>query len=59
MYRLMHKLGTRRERSVPSSAAGHSGYVSDAFPMAKQHTNSAQYDMAWYGTKYVPDTPIR
>ena len=59
MHGLMHKLGTRRERSVPSSATGHFGYASDAFPMAKQHAKSAQYDMAWYGTKDVSNTPIR
>lgn len=55
---LMQRLGARRQKGVPSSDVGQSKYASDVFPMPEQQANSSLDDMAWHGTKNVPDTPF-
>ena len=59
MRGLIHRLDARRERSVHSPTAGHSGYAADDFPEAKHDSPYARYDMPFHRTEEVPDTPIR
>ncbi|WKA03576.1 hypothetical protein VitviT2T_021677 [Vitis vinifera] len=59
MRGLIHRLDARRERSVHSPTAGHSGYAGDDFPEAEHDSPYARYDMPFHRTEEVPDTPIR
>ena len=59
MRGLIHRLDARRERSVHSPTAGHSGYAADDFPDAEHDSPAARYDMPIHCTEEVPDTPIR
>ena len=59
MRGLTHRLDARRERSVHSPTAGHSGYAADDFPEAEHDSPYARYDMPFHRTEEVPDTPIR
>ncbi|KAL6326030.1 hypothetical protein AAG906_038522 [Vitis piasezkii] len=59
MRGLIHRLDARRERSVHSPTAGHSGYATDDFPEAEHDSPYARYDMPFHRTEEVPDTPIR
>ena len=59
MRGLIHRLDARRERSVHSPTAGHSGYAADEFPEAEHDSPYARYDMPFHRTEEVPDTPIR
>ena len=59
MRGLIHRLDARRERSVHSPTAGHSGYAADDFPEAEHDSPYARYDMPFHRTEEVPDTPIR
>ncbi|RVW97995.1 hypothetical protein CK203_029089 [Vitis vinifera] len=56
---LIHRLDARRERSVHSPTAGHSGYAADDFPEAEHDSPYARYDMPFHCTEEVLDTPIR
>ena len=59
MRGLIHRLDARRERSVHSPTAGHSGYAADDFPEAEHDSPYARYDMPFHRTEEVLDTPIR
>ena len=58
MHGLMHTLDGRKEQSRPSPATGHSSYAAHEFSEAEPHSDYGGDDMASYGTKDVPDTPI-
>ncbi|RVW39227.1 hypothetical protein CK203_112427 [Vitis vinifera] len=58
-HEILEKLDARRERSVHSPTAGHSGYAADDFPEVEHDSPYARYDMPFHCTEEVLDTPIR